>query len=219
MNRRLSGGRRVTGWAALAAGLAALVAGALLLREPVTPPDVGTVPAAANAGPVPLPVPVPVRAAAPPVVPAVPSRVIIATHRISAAVDVVAAGSSGALTIPEDPERLGWWIGSAMPGDGRGTVLIAGHVDTAAAGRGALFKLETVAMGTRIDVRAGDHDVTYRAMARRSYPKRHLPADLFRADGAPRLVLVTCGGAFRHGGYTHNVVLYAVPLSRSTSRS
>jgi hypothetical protein len=68
-------------------------------------------------------------------------------------------------------------------------------------------------MGTRIDVRAGDRVVRYRAVARRSYAKRRLPDDLFRTDTAPRLVLITCGGAFSNGTYSHNVVVYATPVS------
>ena len=48
----------------------------------------------------------------------------------------------------------------------------------------------------------------------RRYPKATLPvADVFAGDVEPRLVLVTCGGAFdpvsRH--YADNVVAYAVP--------
>lgn len=144
--------------------------------------------------------------------PSTPTRVVIPALRVDAAVDPVGVGAGGALGIPEDADRLGWWIGSAMPAAARGTVLIAGHVDTVADGQGALFRLETLAMGARIDVRSGDRVVAYRAVARRSYTKRRLPPDLFRSDTAPRLVLITCGGAFENGSYSHNVVLYAEPL-------
>ena len=54
-------------------------------------------------------------------------------------------------------------------------------------------------------------DVAYRAVARRSYAKQRLPADLFATGTAPRLVLVTCGGSFHDGVYSHNVVVYAEP--------
>ena len=64
----------------------------------------------------------------------------------------------------------------------------------------------------RIEVRTTDGVVAYRAVARRSYTKRRLPGDLFRTDTTSRLVLITCGGAFSDGAYSHNVVLYAEPL-------
>jgi sortase (surface protein transpeptidase) len=145
-------------------------------------------------------------------VPATPTRVTIAALRVDAAVDAVGVGRGGALRVPEDADRLGWWIGSAMPGAGRGTVVITGHVDTVADGPGALFTLEKLPMGARIEVRTTDGVVAYRAVARRSYTKRRLPGDLFRTDTTSRLVLITCGGAFSDGAYSHNVVLYAEPL-------
>ena len=144
--------------------------------------------------------------------PVTPVQVRIPTLQVAAPVDPAGVEADGELRIPADPARLGWWIGSARPGESRGTVLIAGHVDTAKAGRGALFRLETLAMGARIEVRADGRTQAYKAVARRSYVKRKLPADLFRTDTAPRLVLITCGGDFRHGTYSHNVVVYAQPV-------
>jgi hypothetical protein len=207
-------GQRLAGWTALAVGLATLIVGAVLLRDPAIEADVGAVPAAVVAGP---PRPHPSRSAAAgrssqaSLPGATPERVVIGALGISAPVDPVAVTNDGSLLIPDDPARLGWWIGSAVPGAARGTVVIAGHVDTAEAGPGALFKLEGVRMGARIKVRTDDREVIYRTVARRSYAKRHLPADLFRAGTAPRLALITCGGTFAHGTYSHNVVLYAVP--------
>jgi hypothetical protein len=213
MTRRHAGGRSVAGLAVLTAGLGVLTAGIVTLHRPVAPPDAGTVPAAV-AAPVPsrTAVAAPARSEAAGPVPAAPTRVSIAALHITAPVDPVAVARDGSLVIPETPSRLGWWIGSAVPGSDRGTVLIAGHVDTAAAGKGALFRLETLAVGARIGVRTADQEVTYRVVARHSYPKQHLPADLFRADTPARLVLVTCGGAFAHGRYSHNVVVYATPV-------
>jgi sortase family protein len=208
---RDTAGRRITGWATLVAGLGALAGGLATLTAPSVAPDAGTVPAAAVTTPVAPRVSSgvtrePVAAAFS------PTGVTIAALRVSAPVDPVGVTAGGELSIPDDPARLGWWIGSAGPGSPRGTVLLAGHVDTAADGRGALFELEKLRMGALIGVRAGATVVTYRAVARRSYGKSRLPADLFDADTAARLVLVTCGGEFRDGSYNDNVVLYAVPV-------
>jgi sortase (surface protein transpeptidase) len=119
---------------------------------------------------------------------------------------------TGRLDIPADPRRLGWWIGAARPGDAQGTVLIAGHVDTAEAGRGALFRLESLRMGATVEVAAAGQVFRYRVNARRGYAKTRLPADLFATAGPPRLAMVTCGGGFSHGAYDSNLVVNAEPV-------
>jgi hypothetical protein len=207
-------GRRAAGWTTLVAGLCALAVGLVLLLRPAgTPADAGVLPPQTVAPPAPSAVPS--RPAAPvPTTPArwTPREVSIERLGVGAPVEAAGVAGDGSLDVPENPDRLGWWIGSALPGDRRGTVLIAGHVDTAEDGRGALYRLEGLPMGARIDVRAGDRTVAYQVTARRSYAKSRLPEELFRRDTAPQLALVTCGGAFRDGAYDHNVVVYATPL-------
>ncbi|WP_250031361.1 class F sortase [Paractinoplanes maris] len=218
-----AGGRRTAGWAALAAGLSASVAGVVLAIHSGRPAeDAGSVPAAAVApgsaaavAPASSPALRPSRGPAPvPSAPAwaVPARVTIGKLRVAAPVDAVGVRADRSLTVPDDPARLGWWIGSATPGSARGTVVIAGHVDTAEDGPGALFRLENLPLGATIEVRAGERVFAYRAVARRSYSKQRLPADLFAPGTAPRLALVTCGGSFHDGVYSHNVVVYAEPV-------
>ena len=55
--------------------------------------------------------------------------------------------------------------------------------------------------------------LTYVVQAVRSYPKAALPVEVFDRSGAPRLVLITCGGSFdrRTRHYADNIVAYAVP--------
>jgi hypothetical protein len=200
-------GRRAAGWTTLVAGLGALAVGlVLVLRPPSAPADAGVLPPPAGA-------PSPTAATRTPA-PALwtPTKVTIDRLDVGAPVDPVGVTRDGALDVPDDPDRLGWWIGSALPGERRGTVLIAGHVDTAQDGRGALYRLEKLAVGSRIEVRAGDRSIAYRVTARRSYAKSRLPKALFRRDTSPQLALVTCGGAFRDGTYDHNVVVYATPM-------
>ena len=209
-------GRRVLGWATMVAGLGALAVAAAVAWWPAhAPADAGTLPAAV-ATINPDPDPAPRRTLVPPPPPApdswTPARLDIDRLRVSAPVTAAGVTSGGDLAVPEDPSRLGWWIGSARPGDPRGTVLVAGHVDTARDGKGALFRLEDLPLGATIEVRAGDRTVSYRSTARRSYAKTRLPGELFRRTGPAQLALVTCGGAFRDGAYDHNVVVYAVPV-------
>jgi hypothetical protein len=202
-------GRRAAGWTTLVGGLGALAVGlVLVLRPPGAPADAGALP--------PRPAAATPSATTPSAAPArpvpalwTPGQVSIARLDVAPPVDPVGVSRDGALDVPDDPDRLGWWIGSALPGDRRGTVLIAGHVDTARDGEGALYRLESLPLGSRIEVRAGDRTIGYRVTARRSYAKSRLPKELFRRDTAPQLALVTCGGAFRDGSYDHNVVVYA----------
>lgn len=211
MRLRGAGARRALGTTTLVAGLCALGTGIAGLRTPATPPaDAGSVPAPAPASVAPSLTVAPRRAAA--AAPAMPTEIRIPGLKVTAPVDPAGVEPDGELRIPADPARLGWWIGSARPGEQRGTVLVAGHVDTAEAGRGALFRLETLTPGARIEVRAAGRTRAYEVVARRSYVKRKLPAGLFRTDTAPRLVLITCGGSFDDGTYSHNVVVYAEPV-------
>jgi hypothetical protein len=216
----ITDGRRAVGWGVLVAGLGALaIAPILVLRPAYEPEDAGTLPAAALPSATATPSPsASASAGSRPEVPQrwTPARVVIPGLKVEAPVQAVGVAPDGELDIPEDPQRLGWWLGSALPGDRRGTVLVAGHVDTARDGRGALFGLERLDVGARIDVAAGDRTLGYRVAARRTYLKSRLPADLFERDTAPRLVLVTCGGAFRNGTYDRNVVVYATPIRAGT---
>src|SRR3954464_4203425 len=111
-------GRRAAGWTTLVAGLGALTVGAVLaLRPAPAPPDTGRVPTVVAAVPAP-----PVPAPSGPAPRWTPDEVVIPRLPVGAPVDAVGVSSGGALDVPEDPDRLGWWIGSALPGDRRGTV-------------------------------------------------------------------------------------------------
>jgi hypothetical protein len=133
---------------------------------------------------------------------------------VDAQVGPVAELPDGSLAVPSNPHVLGWWYHSAAPGDPAGTVVVIGHVDTARDGAGALFRLSTARPGQHIvlDTPHGQHH--YVVAATRGYPKAHLPTrDIFATGGRPRLVLITCGGAFdpHTRQYADNIVVYATP--------
>lgn len=69
-------------------------------------------------------------------------------------------------------------------------------------------------MGSTVTViDAAGQTWVYRVVARAVYDQGHLPPDLFGATGPPRLVLLTCGGAFDPltQQYSSNVTVYATP--------
>ncbi|MBD8061089.1 class F sortase [Oceanitalea stevensii] len=133
------------------------------------------------------------------------------------AAEVVAVGvlPSGELQLPEDPSRVGWWAAGAVPGQGEGTVVLAGHMDGLRRD-GAMSALLDVASGDVVsleDSRGGAHE--YRVVERSTTPQESLDPSLFTTDGAHRLVLVTCGGTYdaATGRYSENIVVVAEPVA------
>lgn len=230
--QRRRAARGWSGWAALALALvgAALLAvgGYLFARPPAvraaaipgpavvspsgteSPPppsggDGGSAPAGTNDG-------------ARDVAPGPPASVSFPGQGIAAAVDPVGVLDSGALQLPEDPARVGWWAGGAVAGAPTGTTVLAGHMD----GRhqsGAMRALLHVAQGDAVDVTDGlGHVHAYRVVSRETTPWNHLDRSLFTTTGPPRLALITCGGTFDAGSgrYLDNVVVLAEPMPGSS---
>ncbi|MGW0561540.1 class F sortase [Streptomyces sp. NPDC003016] len=149
-----------------------------------------------------------------------PPRGLHGPGRFEAALVPVAAAADGALVLPEEPGTGGWWALGAAPGASRGTVLVAGHLDTRESGPGVFAALHEWELGARVVLTAADGRAhTYRITARRSYRQEALPGDLFDSGGAPRLALVTCAGRYDRatGRYEDNLVLYGTPASPPTS--
>lgn len=155
------------------------------------------------------PAPAPVRAGTQPM------ELTLPTRDLRAPVVAVTTGPEGALVLPEPPSTVGWWSPSALAGGAGGTTVLAGHVDSLAGGLGALAVLRHVAEGEEIVLLGADgRSVGYRVTARRQYAKAELPPEVFAVGGPPRLVLITCGGAFdrRTRHYSDNVVVFANPV-------
>lgn len=134
----------------------------------------------------------------------------------SVPIDSAGVDATGVLAVPDDITRAGWWTGGARAGDPFGGVVVAGHVDSAAAGIGVMAELNDVRPGAAI-VLAGSGELrTYRVQSSTQVPKARLSAQLGVFDQVvpERLVLITCGGAFdpvaRH--YADNLVVIATPV-------
>lgn len=144
--------------------------------------------------------------------------IMLALPSVDVTAPVMAVGvSQGNLQVPDDPAQVGWWISSAEAGSDTGSVIMDGHVDTASGGPGALYRMGIgkLHLGDRVVVTTMlGRKVSYRIYAQSVYVKAAgLPADIFAASREPRLVLITCGGAFDSDGrsYVDNVVVYARP--------
>jgi len=173
-------------------------------------------PAAAPVVPAGLPL-LTVRPAAPAPAPAVvpPVRVSIPARGVEAPVDAVGVGPHGEMALPSDVDRVGWYRYGPVPGAPEGTAVVAGHVDDAVQGLGALARLQAAEPGDEVVVEAADGSSTrWRITSRELIDKPGVPLGaLFARTGAPRLVLITCGGPFDADlrSYRDNVVVVAEP--------
>lgn len=144
-----------------------------------------------------------------------PTRVTIPSLNINAPVSASGIGlADGALAVPVNVRRLGWWRDGAAPGDAFGTTLIAGHVDSRTQGSGSFNKLRTAKVGAIVRVTdSAGRTRSYRITRVQRLLKANLPARVFTQRGARRLVLVTCGGPFSQTTRTYrdNIVVTAVP--------
>lgn len=128
----------------------------------------------------------------------------------SAAIDL----QTGALGVPKNIDRVGWWRDGAAPGATAGTILLAGHVDSAKRGAGAFYALKSARRGDTIELRSDDGKTRrWRVSAMQRVRKSELPERIFTRTGERRLVLVTCGGPFSEstGHYRDNIVVTAAP--------
>lgn len=120
---------------------------------------------------------------------------------------------AGTLEVPRDPQRAGWYVGSAHPGDA-GPTVIAGHVDSYR-GPGVFFRLRELHRGDRVVVRRSDGSaMRFVVESVLVVPKRSFPTALvYASHGRPALRLITCGGGFDRasGHYRDNVVVLARP--------
>jgi hypothetical protein len=140
-----------------------------------------------------------------------PTRISIATIGVDARVVGVGTAPDGSIEAPRDPQSTGWFTGGAVPG-GNGTAVIVGHVDTRTA-PAVFHRLAELRPGARIGVSRRDRTGAVFTVdsVERSAKSDFPTARIFRTAARPRLVLVTCGGAWTGGatGYADNVIVFA----------
>ena len=145
-----------------------------------------------------------------------PVRLSIPAIGVNAPVVPVGVEAGGELGIPPDPSDIGWWADGAYPGKSSGAVILAGHIDSAVSGPGALLRLQDIRPGDSVTLAAAGRAYRYRVVALRAYDKSSLPVEaVFGQRVTARLVIVSCGGPFdaATGHYLDNIVAYALPAS------
>lgn len=147
-----------------------------------------------------------------------PVRVALRDLSIDMAVEAEGLDDEGAMALPENAATAGWYRFGPGLKEVAGATVIAAHIDSRHDGIGPFSRLKDVAIGSVVDVTADDGSVvSYTVSEVRSVGKIVAPmAEVFDRAGAPRLTLVTCGGAFdsESGHYVDNVIVTAVPVVR-----
>ncbi|WP_433797187.1 class F sortase [Actinoplanes sp. CA-252034] len=145
-----------------------------------------------------------------------PARLRIPSLGLDVTVDAVGIDpATGDFAVPPSVDRVGWYRFGPGAAARAGSIVIAGHVDSAAEGEGAFFRLGALDDGDRVTLTGPDgRDRRFTVIARERYRKTAVPLEkYFARTGDVRLTLITCGGPFdaatRH--YRDNVVVTAVP--------
>jgi hypothetical protein len=146
-----------------------------------------------------------------------PAKLIVPDLDLEATVSAVGIDErTGEFAVPPSVDRVGWYrYGPGFTAE-TGSIVIAGHVDSAEQGKGAFFKLGSLSSGDRMSLVDDDGEAReFTVVGRERYSKTKIPLDkYFARDGDLRLTLITCGGPFdaATGHYRDNVVVTATPV-------
>lgn len=189
----------VTAWSLV------IVPAGQVTEEPPLPPFVRSLPVTATPAPAVSPSRTSPRRPAVRPAPRVPTQLLLWHYRARV---VPLAMDGRSLTPPPNPRTLGWWGQPA--GAAQGTTLLTGH--TVHRGGAMLQDLDAIPLGI-VGTLSG---VKYRVVRVEVVHKSDLPKyaqRMFRQDGPPQLVIVTCTNydpAIHH--HTDNVVVTLLPV-------
>ncbi|MFE4198474.1 class F sortase [Paenarthrobacter sp. NPDC056912] len=146
-----------------------------------------------------------------------PMEVAVPSLNIRAVlVDVGLKTGTNNIVIPS-AEKVGHYTPAAPIGAATGTTLLAGHVNKGLA-PGALWNLSKAQKGALVYItdQVGKQ-FTYKITSSRTIMRQPLPADTYKIEGTPQLVLVTCAGTPGPDGevlnYDQNTIVAATPLT------
>lgn len=144
-----------------------------------------------------------------------PTRVQVPSVQIDIPVGPVGVEADGLMQVPDDIRTAGWYQYGPAPASTVGSTVITAHVDSFEQGLGPFAYLKELSAGAEVIVTAADGaDYRYVVESVQNVEKKQLPLDqVFDRNGAPRLVLITCGGQFDENvlNYSDNIVVIANP--------
>ncbi|MEU3254323.1 sortase [Streptomyces sp. NPDC006997] len=141
-----------------------------------------------------------------------PVRITARRIGLAARVEAVGTAEDGSVALPAGPDQVGWYTGSATPGE-RGNAILAAHLDSTS-GPAAFYSLGALRKGDRITVEREDgHDAHFTVTAMRVYAKSAVPSQaVYGPTAHPQLTLITCADwDARAKNYRANLVITARP--------
>ena len=140
-----------------------------------------------------------------------PVRLVVPRIGVTSSLVDLGLDANGAMEVPEDGARAGWYSRGPAPGS-LGPAVVAGHVDWEQA-PAVFFRLGELRPEDRVLVTRADGTTAVFAVTRvATYAKSRFPTRaVFGSTDHAGLRLVTCGGAFdpAAGHYEDNVVAFA----------
>lgn len=143
--------------------------------------------------------------------PSPPTRLVIPSLSVIAAVEPVGDDAQGNMAAPSRPEQVGWYREGAMPGQA-GNAVLDGHLDWTS-GPAVFWHLARLSRGDQvIVVRANGTQVNFVVDSSVVFPFDARPQGLFTTAGPPSLALVTCTGPWdrQRATYLDRLVVHAV---------
>jgi sortase (surface protein transpeptidase) len=139
-----------------------------------------------------------------------PTRLLVPSINVNAAVEPVGTDSQGRMGVPSQASNVAWFKLGSAPGD-VGDAVMAGHLDWTS-GPAVFWYLGRVRRGDVITVvRADGSTAKFAADSSSTVPYDASTDSLFTIDGPPSLTLITCAGAWdrQQGTYLQRLVVHA----------
>lgn len=138
-------------------------------------------------------------------------RILIPAIYVDAPIVEMNVTPEGALDVPKSPHLVAWYRFTGKPGMG-GNAVMSGHVDYAGFGPAVFADLADLSAGDQLEVILLDGNaIRYSVLSLQSYRVADVPmAELLAHTEDEVLTLITCGGVFLDGHYTHRLVVRAI---------
>jgi LPXTG-site transpeptidase (sortase) family protein len=141
-----------------------------------------------------------------------PVHLSIPVIDVDAAIEPVGLGKTGNMAVPRSYYDVGWFRLGTVPGNA-GNAVMAGHVTNGLQMPGVFYDLAELERGNDIVVETAN-GARMRFVVERveSYAFDDVPrTDIFRKEGTPRLILITCEGEWldEEKTYDRRIVVYA----------
>lgn len=142
----------------------------------------------------------------------IPKKISLPFLGIDADIQEVGLASGGGMGAPSSFKKVGWFKLGARPGE-IGNAVLAGHLDTYSDKGGVFWNLSKARSGDYIYITDDfGKKMRFRITRSESYNVFSAPMEeIFGSIGVPRLVLITCDGAWNSekGGYDNRLVVFA----------